>query len=96
MRPQRWLVPREASPTTPGELVGVQTPQAFRAAPLLAAYRAADRDGFVGTDTASCVEAYTDLEIRCVPSPATNVKITYPHDVALAERLLRRRESGRR
>lgn len=96
VRPQRSLVPRETSLRPRDELVGVQTPQAFRAAPLLAAYRAADRDGFVGTDTASCVEAYTDLAIRCVPSPATNVKITYPHDVALAERLLRRREEGSR
>ena len=69
--------------------VAVQTPQAFRARPLLDAYRRAERDGFVGTDTASCVERYTDLAIHCVPSPATNLKITFPEDVALAERLLR-------
>jgi 2-C-methyl-D-erythritol 4-phosphate cytidylyltransferase len=75
-----------AGPT--GELVAVQTPQAFRAPELLAAYRAADADGFEGTDTAACVERYTDLEIRAVPSPATNIKITFPEDVALAERLL--------
>jgi len=69
-------------------LVAVQTPQAFRAAPLLEAYRAAERDGFVGTDTASCVERFTDLQIGCVPCPATNLKITFPEDVAVAERLL--------
>jgi 2-C-methyl-D-erythritol 4-phosphate cytidylyltransferase len=69
-------------------LVGVQTPQAFRAAPLLEAYARADRDGFTGTDTASCVARYTDLEVRGVPAPATNLKITFPEDVALAERLL--------
>ncbi len=33
-------------------------PQAFRAEPLLAAYRAADADGFEGTDTAACLERY--------------------------------------
>ncbi len=71
-----------------GSLASVQTPQAFRARPLLDAYRQAERDGFVGTDTASCVERYTDLEIHCVPSPATNLKITFPEDVTLAERLL--------
>lgn len=72
-------------------LVAVQTPQAFRAAPLLDAYRRAERDGFTGTDTASCLEAYTDLEVRGVPSPATNLKITFPEDVGLAERLLGQR-----
>lgn len=94
VRPQRSLVPREGAGRPQNELLAVQTPQAFRAAPLLAAYRAAERDGFTGTDTAACVAAYTDVEIRGVPSPATNVKITYPHDVSLAERLLRRRMSS--
>lgn len=89
VRAQRSLVAREAGRPVPGGLVAVQTPQAFRAAPLLEAYRRADRDGFTGTDTASCVERYTDLAIHCVESPATNVKITFPEDVALAERLQR-------
>jgi 2-C-methyl-D-erythritol 4-phosphate cytidylyltransferase len=91
IREQRSLLPRDRGRTLDGELVGVQTPQAFRARPLLDAYRQADRDGFTGTDTASCIEEYTDLEIRCVDSPATNIKITFPDDVALAERLLLRR-----
>ncbi len=66
----------------------MQTPQAFRAGPLLGAYAAADRDGFVGTDTASCIEHYTDLPVHCVPGDARNIKITFPEDLALAERLL--------
>jgi 2-C-methyl-D-erythritol 4-phosphate cytidylyltransferase len=70
-----------------GDLVAVQTPQAFRAAPLLAAYRRADREGFVGTDTASCVERFTDLEIVGVPSSAENLKITFVGDFAVAEEL---------
>jgi 2-C-methyl-D-erythritol 4-phosphate cytidylyltransferase len=91
VRRQHALLPKAAGQALPAELVGVQTPQAFRAKPLLDAYRQADRDGFTGTDTAASVEAYTDLEIRCVDSPATNIKITFPEDVALAERLLHKR-----
>jgi 2-C-methyl-D-erythritol 4-phosphate cytidylyltransferase len=90
VRDQPALVPYEMGPPRDGSLVSVQTPQAFRAGPLLAAYREAKRDGFVGTDTASCIERYTDLEIHCVPSPATNLKITFAEDVALAEELVSR------
>ena len=71
----------------PGDLVAVQTPQAFRADALLAAYRAADADGFEGTDTASCLERYGHLTIAAVPSSSVNLKITFPDDVALAARL---------
>jgi 2-C-methyl-D-erythritol 4-phosphate cytidylyltransferase len=91
VRERNHLVSTTSAPAVRNaELVGVQTPQAFRAGPLLEAYQHADRDGFVGTDTASCVEEYTDLAIHCVPCPATNLKITFPEDVALAESLLRK------
>ncbi|HLN78433.1 MAG TPA: IspD/TarI family cytidylyltransferase [Nocardioidaceae bacterium] len=90
VRAQRHLLPRRAGEALDSALVAVQTPQAFRARPLLDAYRKAEREGFTGTDTASCIEQYTDLAIHCVPSPATNIKITFPEDVALAERLLRK------
>ena len=73
-----------------GELVGVQTPQAFRAVDLLAAYTAADADGFVGTDTASCLERYAELPVAAVPSSPLNLKITFPEDVALAADLVTR------
>jgi 2-C-methyl-D-erythritol 4-phosphate cytidylyltransferase len=68
--------------------VAVQTPQAFRAVPLLEAYSRASGDAFIGTDTASCVERYTDIAVRCVPGNAGNIKITFPEDLFLAERLL--------
>jgi 2-C-methyl-D-erythritol 4-phosphate cytidylyltransferase len=71
-----------------GPLVRVQTPQAFRALPLLQAYRAADREGFEGNDTASCVEKFSDVEIRTFPGAEGNLKVTYADDVALAERIL--------
>ena len=73
----------------PIDLAGVQTPQAFRAAELLGAYRAADADGFEGTDTAACVERYAELRISAVPSTSGNLKITFPDDVSLAARLPR-------
>ncbi|WP_027927292.1 IspD/TarI family cytidylyltransferase [Amycolatopsis benzoatilytica] len=79
--------------TVAGPLPGairVQTPQGFRARPLLAAYEQAAAEGFLGTDTASCMEKFSALPVRWVPGSAENIKITYPHDLAVAERLLRR------
>ncbi len=76
--------------TSPGEdtLVRAQTPQGFHAAPLLEVYERAEAEGFVGTDTASCVERFGGLPVRWVPGEEHNIKITYPHDLALAERVL--------
>jgi 2-C-methyl-D-erythritol 4-phosphate cytidylyltransferase len=79
------------SPRGWGTLVRVQTPQAFRARPLLRAYRAAAADGFEGTDTSSCIEKYTGEQVRTFPGDEGNLKVTYAHDVAVAERLLSRR-----
>jgi 2-C-methyl-D-erythritol 4-phosphate cytidylyltransferase len=73
----------------PDGLVAVQTPQGFRAAPLLAAYEAAAVEGFAGTDTASCVQRFApDVPIRWVPGDERNVKVTYPHDLIVAEVVL--------
>jgi 2-C-methyl-D-erythritol 4-phosphate cytidylyltransferase len=71
----------------PPELDGVQTPQAFRAADLVAAYTAAAAEGFEGTDTAACWARYSDLPVAAVPSTPGNLKITFPEDLALALRL---------
>lgn len=72
----------------PAELDGVQTPQAFRARELLAAYGRAEEDGFEGTDTAACWTRCTDLPVVAVPSTPGNLKITFPEDLELAQRLL--------
>lgn len=72
----------------PGGLVSVQTPQGFRAAPLLAAYEQAARLEFSGTDTASCMERFSSTTVRWVHGEQRNFKITYPHDLVLAEHLL--------
>ncbi|TRW78849.1 2-C-methyl-D-erythritol 4-phosphate cytidylyltransferase [Mycolicibacterium sp. 018/SC-01/001] len=68
--------------------IRVQTPQAFRARDVLDAYRCSERDGFEGTDTSSCVERYTDVEVRTFPGSAANLKVTYPGDIAVAHHLL--------
>jgi 2-C-methyl-D-erythritol 4-phosphate cytidylyltransferase len=72
----------------PAGLAGVQTPQAFRAVPLLEAHRRAAADGFESTDTAACFERYTDLPVVAVHGGAGNLKVTFPEDLAVAERLL--------
>jgi 2-C-methyl-D-erythritol 4-phosphate cytidylyltransferase len=74
-----------------GELVTVQTPQGFRAKPLLAAYEQAAAEGFTGTDTASCIERFTDIEVHWVPGEQRNLKITFGHDLVVAERILESR-----
>jgi 2-C-methyl-D-erythritol 4-phosphate cytidylyltransferase len=85
--PASGLVDLDGTPVG-GHLVGVQTPQAFRAGDLLAAYDAAAVDGFVGTDTAGCLERYAAVEIRSVDGESTNVKVTWPEDLALATELV--------
>jgi 2-C-methyl-D-erythritol 4-phosphate cytidylyltransferase len=65
-------------------LVAVQTPQAFRADLL----RAAHAGGADATDDAALVEA-VGATVVVVPGEATNLKITGPHDLAVATALLR-------
>lgn len=80
------LVRADLTPVA-GSLGAVQTPQAFRADDVLAAYRAASEDGFDGTDTAACITAYRDVRIAAVPGSPLNVKVTFPEDVDLAVEL---------
>lgn len=80
-----------SGPLAAGGLVAVQTPQAFRATELLAAHRRADAEEYVGTDTASVLERYSDITVLGVPSTAGNLKVTFPEDLELAETLLTRR-----
>jgi 2-C-methyl-D-erythritol 4-phosphate cytidylyltransferase len=88
-RPTTALIGAENTDSLPaGDVMAVQTPQAFRAAPLLEAYELADVAGFIGTDTASCVERFSNLEVHCLPGGAQNIKVTFPDDLRLAEQLL--------
>ena len=77
-----------------GRHVRIQTPQVFAAAPLLAAYDQAAVAGFEGTDTAACLERFSSLTVAHVAGEEQNFKITYPHDLLIADELLRRRGTG--
>lgn len=64
-----------------------QTPQVARRDLLLAAFDAAERDSFAGTDEASLLERI-GCEVRLVMGAERNLKITRPEDLPLAEALL--------
>lgn len=67
------------------DLRRMQTPQAFHAAPLLAAYRAATAAGFHGVDTAETVEHHGSLDVVVVAGDPDNRKITFAEDLRAAE-----------
>lgn len=67
-----------------------QTPQVFRADVLLEAHETARRDGYLGTDDASLVERLGG-RVRCVSCARSNLKVTMPEDLAVAESALRER-----
>ncbi len=75
-----------------GELARAQTPQAFDARLLLAAYDRAEADGFDGTDTASTVERL-GAPVRSVSGSEDNLKLTTPDDLLRAEVIARVRTS---
>jgi 2-C-methyl-D-erythritol 4-phosphate cytidylyltransferase len=62
----------------------MQTPQAFHATGLLAAYRAATAAGFHGVDTAETVEHHGELTVVVVPGDPDNRKVTYLGDLGAA------------
>lgn len=67
-------------------MMQVQTPQGFRAGTIKKAHCLAKKDGFAGaTDDCGIVFRYGLADIRIVEGDRTNIKITYPEDVAVAE-----------
>jgi 2-C-methyl-D-erythritol 4-phosphate cytidylyltransferase len=71
-------------------LWAVQTPQAFRRAALERALDVDDATLAAATDDAWLVER-AGGRVRVVESSPANFKVTTPHDLAVAERLLRER-----
>lgn len=65
----------------------VQTPQTFQVNVIKEAYQRATRDGFVGTDDASLVERL-GVKVHILPGSYTNIKITTPEDLLLANLFL--------
>lgn len=68
-----------------------QTPQAFRASLLRAAYERALREGIMATDDAALVER-CGWPVVIVEGSVRNLKITWPEDLLLAEALVRAEE----
>jgi len=72
-------------------LYRAQTPQCFRLEVILRAHAlaAADPD-FTPTDDCGVVRRYLpDIPVHVVPGSESNIKVTYPLDLAVAEALLR-------
>lgn len=72
------------------DLWAVQTPQVFHRAALERALEADDEQLAAATDDASLIEAFGGT-VHLVPSPAENFKVTTPHDLRVADLLLRGR-----
>lgn len=67
--------------TPPREvLYQAQTPQAFDLTVILSAYQKAEEAGFMATDDASVVEAFSDVLVHVVPGDYQNIKVTTPED----------------
>ena len=72
--------------TERSRMMQVQTPQGFRAGTIKKAHCLAKKDGFAGaTDDCGIVFRYGLADIRIVEGDRTNIKITYPEDIAVAE-----------
>jgi 2-C-methyl-D-erythritol 4-phosphate cytidylyltransferase len=67
----------------------VQTPQTFLSPILLKAYELEESESF--TDEASVVEASGE-KVHLIEGEYTNIKITRPQDMAVAEEIMRLRE----
>ncbi|HSF44896.1 MAG TPA: 2-C-methyl-D-erythritol 4-phosphate cytidylyltransferase [Chitinophagaceae bacterium] len=71
------------------ELRAVQTPQTFRSEILKQAFQQPYRDGF--TDEATVVE-FAGGSVELIDGEESNIKITYPSDLLLAEQYLRQKK----
>jgi 2-C-methyl-D-erythritol 4-phosphate cytidylyltransferase len=69
-------------------IVAIQTPQIFKYAELVTAYRRAQQDNFQGTDDAALFEHYIG-RVKVVEGDYNNLKITTPEDLRVAEALLK-------
>ncbi len=69
-------------------IAGVQTPQAFELALLRRAHARAQERGIAASDDGSLVRAL-DEEVVMVRGERTNIKVTYPEDVKIAEVILK-------
>jgi 2-C-methyl-D-erythritol 4-phosphate cytidylyltransferase len=78
---------RVTEPVSREELWAMETPQVFRAELLRRAYRQVLASGQSVTDEVSAVQALGE-PVYLVENAEPNPKITFPHDLALAEAIL--------
>lgn len=77
--------------TQPREnLWGMQTPQVFQYELIKKAYEQAKQDHFEATDDAQIAE-HAGASVCVVQGKTTNIKITYPEDLVIAEMILHER-----
>jgi len=79
--PERMIIDRRTHLPVPG-LMRAQTPQVFRGPDLMGAYVRAAQAGFEGDDTVEVMHHFSEVTIVGVPGHASNVKVTYPDDLA--------------
>lgn len=84
-----------AVPLASVALIRVQTPQVFKARPLLEAYRASLEAGFEGVDTAETMEKFSTVEVAIVPGDERNMKVTFVEDLFRAEELATNWDDGK-
>lgn len=75
------------------ECFAAQTPQVFRVELLRRALERAQRSGFFGTDDAQLIEQ-SGAPVQVVLGRQSNLKITYPGDLEVAERLLSKNQEA--
>ena len=80
----------------------IQTPQVFQYVMIKELYdrlivqeNTLLRQGVNITDDAMVVETFSDIKIRLVEGSYTNIKVTTPEDIALAENFLSRESAHR-
>jgi 2-C-methyl-D-erythritol 4-phosphate cytidylyltransferase len=66
----------------------IQTPQVFQKELIVAAHQQAERDGVEVTDDAMVVERF-GMPVYVLEGERTNLKITLPEDIWLAEMMIR-------
>ncbi len=74
-------------------LRAVQTPQVFKYSALMHAYKKAMSEKFYSTDDSAIVERYGG-KVKVIMGSYTNIKVTTPEDLDMAEMLLRKRLGG--
>ena len=80
-------VPRET-------LWQIQTPQAFYGEDLLSAHQHAQAEKYLGTDEASLIERYRELEVTMVLGSYENIKLTTPEDMLIGEAIVKQKKLG--